>query len=123
MNRLANSPNNCHERSCAAGMNCAVFSTMKVVQGESVGQRVGAGRGRLSEPARARIPELGIPLDGKIAESYPAESWAACVKLMADDMFPGIEREEAQRRLAHLRMDQFAATAKGKFVFAFARFG
>src|SRR5262249_9621085 len=94
---------------------------MKTVEGGSVGELVASGRAKMSAAARERVEALGIAVDGKLAPKYDAEKWAECVKVMAADLFPGVEDGEAQRRLAHLRMDEFARSWKGKLVFALAR--
>jgi len=94
---------------------------VKTVDGRSVGELVAAGRGKLSDAARARVVELGIPIDGALADTYPAAAWAACVQLMAADLFPAHDAIEAQRRLAQLRIDEFAARWRGRIVFALSR--
>src|SRR5258705_3882613 len=93
----------------------------KVVNGESLGELLRAGRGRLSPAAVDRIGALGVPVAGPMAAWYPAATWAECVKVMAEDMFAGVERDEAQRRLAHTRMDEFARRIKGRVAFALGR--
>jgi uncharacterized protein (TIGR02265 family) len=95
--------------------------TMKTVDGGSVGELVAAGRVKMSPAAREKVAALGIAVDGELAGKYDAEKWAECVKVIAADLFPGVDEGEAQRRLAHLRMDEFARSWKGKLVFALAR--
>ncbi|HTL34372.1 MAG TPA: DUF2378 family protein [Kofleriaceae bacterium] len=93
----------------------------KTVDGVSVGELVAAARPRLSADGRAAIENLGIPLAGKLAPTYPAEAWAACVKALAADLFPASSLDDAQRQLAHIRMAEFAGRVRGKLVFALSR--
>ena len=94
---------------------------MKTVDGGSVRELVQSGLARLSPGARARITELGIPLDGKIAATYPATAWAGCVAVMAEDMFPSLDPIEAQRKLAHLRIGEVAGSWRGRALFAVSK--
>src|SRR5262245_42487116 len=93
----------------------------KAVNGESLGELLRAGRGKLSTAAAERIGALGVPIAGPMATWYPAATWAECVRIMAADMFPGVDADEAQRRLAHARMDEYARRIKGRLGFALAR--
>jgi uncharacterized protein (TIGR02265 family) len=93
----------------------------KTVGGDGARDLVAAGRGKLSAAAREQIAALGLPLEGKVAAAYPIEAWSACVKLIAEDMFPGVEPIEAQRRLGKLRMAVAAKRLKGRILFAVSR--
>lgn len=93
----------------------------KVVNGDAIRDLLEAGRGRLSTTVVERMKALGVPLEGKIAPTYPVETWAGCLKLMAEDMFPGIDATEAQRQLAHLRIDAAARRFKNRVLFALSR--
>lgn len=93
----------------------------KAVNGESLGELLRAARGKLSAAATEQIGRLGVPIAGPMATWYPAATWAECVRIMAADMFPGVDPDQAQRRLAHVRMDEYARRIKGRLVFALSR--
>ena len=73
----------------------------------------------MSAKTRARIVELVVT--GKLATTYPVDVWAACVKLIAADVFPGLDEIEAQRKLGNLRIDVVARSLKGRLLFALSR--
>jgi uncharacterized protein (TIGR02265 family) len=93
----------------------------KLVFDSSVEALVKTARGKLSPAAAAKVASLGVPLEGKLLPAYAAETWAACVKVIAGDLFPAADPVEAQRRLAHRTVEQFAASLVGKALFSLAR--
>jgi len=74
----------------------------------------------MSEQTRSKIAALGVDV-GKLAKTYPVEVWAACVKLIAADVFAGLDEVEAQRKLGNLRIDVAARSLKGRVLFALSR--
>jgi len=94
---------------------------MQTVNADAIEHLAKAARGRLSAAAREQIQKLGIALDGPYQATYPVEAWAACVKLIAADLFPGIDEIEAQRQLAHLRIGVVSSSLRGRALFALSR--
>jgi len=90
--------------------------TMKMVDGDSVGQLLDTGRSRLSQTCVMRLERLGLRIDGARAPSYPVALWAQAVTIMAEDLFPLVDATEAQRRLAHLRMAEFERRPSSKLL-------
>jgi uncharacterized protein (TIGR02265 family) len=71
----------------------------------------------ISPATAAKIHALGIkrPLEAH----YPAETWAACVQLLASELFPS--DSDGQKRLGAARIDVFASSLRGKVTFWLAR--
>jgi len=91
----------------------------KEVNGDAIAELLDASRAA-SPAARAEIGTL-VPWEGPYAATYPADTWATCVRLLAADLFPGVPADEAQRRLGHQRIDAFAKRLSAKVIFALAR--
>ena len=89
------------------------------VNGDAVRDGTEAGAGR-TEQTRANIAALGVDIN-RLAKTYPVEVWAACVKLIAADVFAGVDEIEAQRRLGNRRIDVAARSLKGRVLFALSR--
>ena len=91
------------------------------VNGDAVRDVMEAGaHAGMSEATRAKTAALGVDL-GKLSKTYPADVWSACVKLIAADVFAGIDEIEAQRKLGNLRIDVVARSLKGRVLFALSR--
>ena len=84
----------------------------RVMRGRSVPELVDAVRGRLSPAALAQLKALGLSTEGRVPAGYPADSWAQCVRVIAQDIFPSLDETEAQRRVGHMRMDQVSRLIK-----------
>jgi len=89
------------------------------VNGDAVRDVTKAGAA-MTEQTRAQIAALGVDLD-RLARTYPVAVWAACVKLIAADVFAGLDEIEAQRKLGNLRIDVAARGLKGRVLFALSR--
>ena len=89
------------------------------MNGDAVRDVIAAGAG-MSERTRTAIAALGVDTE-KLAKTYPVEVWASCVKLIAADVFAGLDEIEAQRKLANLRIDVVARSLKGRVLFALSR--
>lgn len=72
---------------------------------------------RLSPAGLERIKRLGIDPTVKLLPAYPATTWAACTKALAEELYPGLDPEEATRRLAHGTVDTFASDFVGRAMF------
>ena len=94
---------------------------MKTVNGDAIDHLMHACRARLSAAARGQIAALGVAIDGPFAATYPADTWVACVKLAAAELFPDRDEVEAQRELGHLRIAVVATSLKGRALFALSR--
>ncbi len=72
---------------------------------------------RLSPAGLARLKQTGIDPTRKLLPAYPAATWAACAKVLADELHPGLPPEESTRRLARGTVDAFADEFVGRAMF------
>jgi uncharacterized protein (TIGR02265 family) len=93
----------------------------RLIFGSSVEALLKAGVGRLSSASTAKLRQLGMGAERKLAPAYPAEDWAEAVRLIGSELFPTDAPEVQHNKLARLTVKQFSETVMGKAIFAAAR--
>lgn len=98
----------------APGESKLIFST-------SIEALVGVAEGRVKPQTRKALGELRMGPPHKIEPAYPAENWAAAVKLVGADLFPGEEPFLQQRKLGAATVLRFSQGIIGTAMFGLAK--
>lgn len=77
--------------------------------------------GRLTPSLKSKLKTLGIDLDQKLRPTYSREVWARGLELTVDELFAGLPREEAFRKLGHAVLEGTANTLIGKTILTMAK--
>jgi uncharacterized protein (TIGR02265 family) len=78
-------------------------------------------RGNVSKETEKQLQTQGLSFGAKLLPAYPAETWASAVRLIANDMSPGVPAEAQQRNLGRRTVKIFADTFMGKAMFTAAK--
>ena len=78
-----------------------------------------ARNGRLKPAFKARLASVGLNIDQPTDVSQTV--WVAALAVSVDELFPGIEPYEAQRRLGNGLVGAFVESTVGKILFTTAR--
>lgn len=81
-------------------------------------QEVRAG---LSPAAHDRLREVGVDFRRPLLPAYPAGTFARVVQVMAEELDPGVPRDEALRRMGRRVLDGYRSTFIGRSVARIAR--
>lgn len=92
----------------------------KLVFNASMEGLVEAVRSDLTAKSRARMKGVGFDCDAKLLPAYPAEQWASVVKVLGEELYPGLAPPEGHRRLAIRTVDVYAKGMIGAAMFAVA---
>jgi uncharacterized protein (TIGR02265 family) len=74
--------------------------------------------GGASPELKAKLRAVGVDLDKPLLPAYPRETWARCIALCAEAMYPGEPRESAWQRLGERMIDGYQETFIGRAMFA-----
>jgi uncharacterized protein (TIGR02265 family) len=80
-----------------------------------------AARGRLSAGAIDQLRAAGLDLGKPLLPGYPARTFTDSVHIAAADLFPGVPRDEAVRRVGEMSLDGYASTLVGRGLFGLLR--
>jgi uncharacterized protein (TIGR02265 family) len=78
-------------------------------------------RGRLSPAARESLRSEGLELDEDLLPAYPFASWLRWQDIVLRDVWPGLSREDAQRKLGHALIEGTMSTMLGRVMATAAR--
>jgi uncharacterized protein (TIGR02265 family) len=78
-------------------------------------------RGRLSQVLRLRLRHAGLDLDRPLLPGYPRSVWLRALELTGEELYPGMEREDAMRALGHAFIQGYARTLVGTAVMSMSR--
>ena len=78
-------------------------------------------QGRITPETQRALAAMRIGPPHRPEPAYPAEHWAAAVKLISADMFPGGDLYNQHRQLGRATVLQFADTLMGKAMFGAAK--
>ena len=67
-------------------------------------------KGRLSEVLKLRLRHAGLDLNRPLLPAYPRRVWVRALELTAEELYPGLEREEAMARLGASFIEGYAHT-------------
>jgi uncharacterized protein (TIGR02265 family) len=80
-----------------------------------------ARRGPVTAETERQLKAMRMPIAGKLEPAYPADSWAAAVKLIGADLFPDRDADDQHRQIGERTIDQFSTGFIGKALMAAAR--
>lgn len=72
---------------------------------------------RISPAVKQRLREAGLDLDGKLQPAYPFETWARCVAIAAEALYPGELEAVAYQRLGARMVEGYRETFTGRLMF------
>lgn len=75
--------------------------------------RHGVGE-RVTPRLRERLRQVGMDLDRPLLPAYPLIQWHHCLHIIVEEVYPGVPREEAFRRLAEYHVEGFGRTLVGR---------
>lgn len=76
---------------------------------------------RLSPTARARLKAAGLDLDAKLLPAYPFEVWMECLRITAEEVFPGRSMDEAMFKIGEAFIEGYKETFLGRAVLSMIR--
>jgi uncharacterized protein (TIGR02265 family) len=92
----------------------------KLIFNASMEGLIQAVRVEISPKSRVRMKAIGFDSEAKLLPAYPAEQWAGVVKILGEEIYPGLAPPEAQRRLAMRTVEVFAQSMIGGAMFTVA---
>lgn len=78
-------------------------------------------RERLTPALKNKLRGVGLELEPKVRPSYPRSIWVEGIKLLSNDLYPGLPPTDAQRKLGELAINGIQHTLMGKPIIAMAR--
>ncbi|MBF5043600.1 DUF2378 family protein [Aggregicoccus sp. 17bor-14] len=78
-------------------------------------------KGRLSEVLKLRLRHAGLDLTRPLLPAYPRRVWVRSLELTAEELYPGLEREEALAHLGSAFIEGYAHTLVGGAVMSMSR--
>jgi uncharacterized protein (TIGR02265 family) len=93
----------------------------RLIFASSVEALLKAAQGAIKPDTERKLGELRMWLHKPVDPAYPADNWAAAVRVIAADLFPQESFEEQHRMLGGKTVRQFADTFMGKAMFSAAK--
>lgn len=78
-------------------------------------------RNEVSPALKGRLRGEGLDLDRPLLPAYPVDAWNRCIRHMADEVFPGLPREQALRELAARNVSGLGETLIGRALYGVLR--
>lgn len=78
-------------------------------------------KGRLSEVLKLRLRHAGLDLNRPLLPAYPRRVWVRALELTAEELYPGLPREEAMEQLGQAFIEGYARTLVGSAVMSMSR--
>ncbi|PTL79880.1 DUF2378 family protein [Vitiosangium sp. GDMCC 1.1324] len=75
--------------------------------------RHGVGE-RVTPRLRERLRQVGLDLDRPLLPAYRAVMWHRCLHIIVEEVYPGLQREEAFRQLAAHHVEGYGQTLVGR---------
>ncbi len=69
--------------------------------------------GHVPARLRERLGDLGLDVD-RPPSTFPVVTWLKCLRVIVEELFPGVPMEEAFRRLARQHVDGYGRTLMGR---------
>jgi uncharacterized protein (TIGR02265 family) len=69
---------------------------------------------RVTTRLRERLKQVGLDLDRPLPPAYPLAQWTHCLHIIVEEVYPGMPREEAFRRLAAHHVEGYGQTLVGR---------
>ena len=78
-------------------------------------------KGRLSEVLKLRLRHAGLDLNRPLLPAYPRKVWVRSLELTAEELYPGLAREEAMAHLGEAFIQGYSNTLVGSAVMSMSR--
>jgi uncharacterized protein (TIGR02265 family) len=69
--------------------------------------------GHVPSRLRERLGDLGLDVD-RLPSTFPVVAWLKCLRVIIEELFPGVPVEEAFRRLARQHVEGYGRTLMGR---------
>jgi len=69
--------------------------------------------GRVPSRLRERLGDLGLDVD-RLPSTFPVVTWHKCLRVLTEELFPGVPMDEAFRRLARQHVEGYGRTLMGR---------
>jgi uncharacterized protein (TIGR02265 family) len=69
--------------------------------------------GRVPSRLRERLGDLGLEVD-RLPSTFPVVTWLKCLRIITEELFPGVPEDEAFRRLARQHVEGYGRTLMGR---------
>ncbi|MBS1151723.1 MAG: hypothetical protein H6Q89_3421 [Myxococcaceae bacterium] len=94
--------------------------TEKLVFNSAMEGLIQAVRVEISPRCWTRMKTLGFDSEAKLLPAYPSTLWAGVVKILGEEIYPGLTPFEAHRRLAIRTVEVYAQSVIGGAMFTVA---
>lgn len=78
-------------------------------------------QGYVSPRLRERLRLAGLELDRPLLPAYPVPMWMNCLRILVEELYPGVPQEEGFRRLATRHVEGYGHTLFGRAVYRVMR--
>lgn len=78
-------------------------------------------KGQVTPRLKERLRMAGLELDRPLLPAYPLNLWRHCLNLIAEELYPGVPRPEAFRRLATRHVEGYGSTLFGRAMYRILR--
>ena len=69
--------------------------------------------GHVPSRLRERLGDLGLDVD-RLPSTFPVVTWHKCLRVIIEELFPGVPMDEAFRRLARQHVEGYGRTLMGR---------
>jgi uncharacterized protein (TIGR02265 family) len=73
--------------------------------------------GRIPPAVKARLRQAGLDLESRLLPAYPFETWARCVAIVAESLYPREPEAVAYRLLGERMVEGYRDTFTGRLMF------
>ncbi|XXF79514.1 DUF2378 family protein [Myxococcaceae bacterium GXIMD 01537] len=77
--------------------------------------------GRLTPVCKARLREAGLDVDQKPRPAYSLDAWMTCIRIAAEELYPGEPLDQATFKLGQAYIEGFRETMLGRAVLSLLR--
>lgn len=78
-------------------------------------------QGRISPRLKTRLRQVGLDVDRPLLPAYSVLMWQQCLRVIAEETWPGMALEEAFRHLAAAHVEGYGRTLIGRAVYGVMR--
>ncbi|WP_368670410.1 TIGR02265 family protein [Myxococcus sp. AM011] len=78
-------------------------------------------QGRISPRLKTRLSQVGLDVDRPLLPAYSVLMWQQCLRVIAEETWPGMSLEESFRRLAAAHVEGYGRTLIGRAVYGVMR--
>lgn len=92
--------------------------TEKLVFDSAIEGLIQCVHAEISTKCNQRLLQIGFDPKAKLKPAYPAEQWAGVVKILGEEIYPGLGATESHRQLALRTLEVFSRSLIGAAMFA-----